>query len=124
MKKLTSLFILLSLLSGYSCQQKSEVTPVTYEEITTVIVENNYPLIDVRSPEEFEEGALPGAVLIPLENTDFIERIQTFDTQQPIYLYCRSGNRSSRAAELLVRLGFTQVYNYTGGMEEWQEKNH
>lgn len=106
-----------------SCQKNTVVTPVTYEELTTVIHENNYPLIDVRTPEEFEENAIPGAILIPIENENFIERIETFDKNQPIYLYCRTGNRSSRAADLLVQLGFTQVYNYTGGMEEWQEKN-
>lgn len=123
MKKLPYILsvILLSIL--YSCQKNTVVTPVTYEELTTVIHENNYLLIDVRTPEEFEENAIPGAILIPIENENFIERIETFDKNQPIYLYCRTGNRSSRAADLLVQLGFTQVYNYTGGMEEWQEKN-
>ena len=66
-------------------------------------------LVDVRQPQEFARGALPGATNIPLEILQ--EQKDTLDPARPVLLYCRSGRRSGMAREYLAYLGFQDVYN-------------
>ena len=77
-------------------------------------------LIDVRTEQEFVEGALPGATRI--ETEDLAERIAAVapDKNAPVVLYCRSGRRASAAQNLLQELGYTQVFN-AGGYQELKE---
>ncbi|HCC63552.1 MAG TPA: sulfurtransferase [Pseudomonas sp.] len=77
-------------------------------------------LIDVRTEQEFAEGALPGATRI--ETEDLAERIAAVapDKNAPVVLYCRSGRRASAAQNLLQELGYTQVFN-AGGYQELKE---
>lgn len=79
-------------------------------------------LIDVRTPEEYSEGRLTGAKNININSEDFAKQIETLDKEKPVYLYCRSGGRSGRAAKLLVDMGFTQIYDLDGGITAWMEK--
>lgn len=74
-------------------------------------------IIDVRTPEEFAAGHLDGAVNIDATDADFSERIAELDPKGAYTLYCRSGNRAARAAELMTAAGFTEVRN-AGGLEE------
>ena len=73
-------------------------------------------IIDVREPHEFtgELGHIPGAELVPLATVG--EQAKRWDHTTDIIVVCRSGGRSGRAAETLVRAGFTRVMNMTGGM--------
>lgn len=71
-------------------------------------------LIDVREPHELAEGALPGAVNIPLATLD--ARLHQLDPSQPVAVVCRSGGRSSFAAQQLAAAGFDDVINLAGGM--------
>jgi phage shock protein E len=66
-------------------------------------------LIDVRSHFEFTSGALPGAVNIPLDQLHY--HADNIDKEKPILLYCRSGQRSAYAKQIMQVLGFTQLYN-------------
>ncbi|PNF74486.1 sulfurtransferase [Stutzerimonas stutzeri] len=77
-------------------------------------------LIDVRTEQEFAEGALPDATRI--ETEDLAERIAAVapDKDAPVVLYCRSGRRASAAQDLLQELGYTQVFN-AGGYQELKE---
>lgn len=74
-------------------------------------------IVDVREPSEYEAGHIPGSSLIPLG--DLPERLGELDPQKPVLLVCRSGNRSAKAAKVLVQHGYKQVYNLTGGMINW-----
>lgn len=74
-------------------------------------------IIDVRTPEEFAAGHLDGAVNIDATAADFSEQIAKLDPKGAYTLYCRSGNRAARAAELMTAAGFTEVRN-AGGLEE------
>jgi rhodanese-related sulfurtransferase len=76
-------------------------------------------LLDVREPEEWAETGVPeGAVLIPL--AEVASRAPSeLDAGSPVYVICRSGNRSRTASDTLVQLGFGQVYNVDGGVTAW-----
>ncbi len=79
-------------------------------------------LIDVRTPEEFKESRLPDAVNFAVNDENFAQKISQLDKNQPVFLYCRSGKRSIKAAQILEKLGFTTIYNLEGGILEWKEK--
>ena len=76
-----------------------------------------YNLIDVRQPTEFAQGHIPGAKLIPLG--DLTARLNDIDRSNPTILYCRSGNRSSAAAGILLDAGVSDVASMDGGMAAW-----
>ena len=76
-------------------------------------------LLDVRRPDEFAQGHLPGAVNIDVTGPDFAQGIAQLDKTKPTYVYCRSGARSARAAEQLVQAGFPHVTNMLGGVLDW-----
>lgn len=77
-------------------------------------------LIDVRTPSEFKSGHITGAINIDFFNSsNFTNAIQKFDKENAIYLYCRSGNRSSNAARKLENMGFKEIYDLQGGFMRW-----
>ncbi|MCO8128001.1 rhodanese-like domain-containing protein [Acidimicrobiia bacterium EGI L10123] len=76
-------------------------------------------VIDVRTPEEFEAGHLEGAVLIDVTSPDFEAQVAELDRDQPYVLYCRSGNRSVTARQVMSDLGFTDVADIGGGITAW-----
>ncbi|MFD2784694.1 rhodanese-like domain-containing protein [Hymenobacter rubripertinctus] len=78
-------------------------------------------LVDVRRPEEFAQGHLPGAVNIEVTAPDFAQRMAALDKDAPTYVYCRSGARSASAAGQLTKTGFANVSNLLGGVLDWPE---
>lgn len=81
--------------------------------------ESGYIILDVRRQDEFDSGHIPGAVLLPNESISATESIPSLpDKDQKILIYCRSGNRSKQAAEKLVGLGYTNIYEF-GGINDW-----
>lgn len=77
----------------------------------------DYYLLDVRTPSEFAGGQIAGADNISV--TDLEARVSELPTDKPIVVYCRSGNRSAQAANILKQAGFTGVYDL-GGISSWQ----
>lgn len=70
-------------------------------------------LLDVRTPQEYQEGRIPGSKNIPLQNLDRIASVVK-DPETPLFVYCYSGARSSQAVRVLRQLGYTQVKNLGG----------
>ena len=126
MKKLRGLIIMLlislSLFGLTACQ--SGDNNATYEQITaeqakTIMdTEKDYVIIDARTDEEFAEGHIKNAILIP--EYEIAERAEKElpDKEQLILVYCRSGRRSKIASEELVKLGYTNVKEF-GGIIDW-----
>lgn len=83
----------------------------------------NAPLLDVRTPVEHAQLHVPGAHLVPLDRLDAAQLTQVngFAKDQPLYIFCRSGNRAKQAAKRLERAGYTQCYVVDGGTEAWAE---
>jgi len=84
------------------------------------IINTEKPLIlDVRSPMEFNEGHIPNAMLLPVQDiADSINSIAKYK-DGPVVVYCHTGNRSNIASRVLSRHGFKNVYNIKGGIKEW-----
>jgi len=83
-------------------------------------IENNVQLIDVRTSEEFNAGHIEGAINIDFKNEEvFYQSFQRLDKKNPVYVYCRSGNRSKKSADKLLEMGFSMVYDLKGGYIGW-----
>ena len=94
-------------------KNKRNIKEVTLNEINS----NEYIIIDVRSRREFKEEHLNGSINIPLP--EIKRKVQTYvpDKQMKILVCCEYGGRSARAAEILEELGYKEVYNLKGGLE-------
>ena len=80
--------------------------------------EKDIILLDVRTKEEFESGHIKDAVLLPVDNLNDEAGKVLMDKEAPIFVYCRSGNRSVTAANILIEQGYKNVYNL-GGIIDW-----
>lgn len=92
---------------------------ITAEEAKELMdTQEDYVILDVRTQEEYDAGHIPGAILIPdYEIKSRAEEILT-DKEQLILVYCRSGNRSKKAAAQLENLGYTNIKEF-GGIKDW-----
>ena len=102
------------------CEKKDmSYTQISMEEAVTMMEEEtDYIILDVRTAEEFAEKHIPDAINIPNETIGSVELAELLDKNQLIFVYCRSGNRSKQAAEKLVALGYTKIYEF-GGINDW-----
>ena len=85
-----------------------------------VLMQKEYVLVDVRTPEEYANGALPSAINISVTSLNFPIAINRLDKEKPVLIYCKSGTRSARAAIAMKALGFEQIYELDGGYLAWQ----
>lgn len=137
MKKLITCFMALALLSSAACStntqgvqsngdsptdatsiEQAEYQKITAEEAKERIDAGGVVILDVRTQEEYDQGHIDGA--IRLEANDFEEEAGTLlpDKDAEILIYCRSGNRSRTASEILLSMGYTKVYDF-GGIIDW-----
>ena len=77
-----------------------------------------FVLLDARSEEEFLEGHIPGAMVIPHDEIEERAEAEIPEKDVPVFVYCRSGNRSKTASKALVDLGYSEVYEF-GGIIDW-----
>ena len=83
-------------------------------------MERDYVLVDVRTPEEFAQGALPDAVNISVTDLSFPFEIAKLNKEKPVMIYCKGGTRSARAAVAMKALGFDEIHELDGGYMAWQ----
>ncbi len=84
---------------------------------------SDFVILDVRTPAEFREGHIEGAVLLDISAPDFEKRLSALDRGKTYLVYCRTGNRSLRAVQAMERLGFRSIYHMNQGIVGWQQKN-
>mgnify|MGYP006344146263 CR=1 FL=1 len=96
-----------------------EEVNITAEEAKQIMdSEEGYVILDVRTQEEYDQGHIPNAILIPdTEIKNKAEEVLT-DKNQLLLVYCRSGRRSKLASEILVELGYTNIKEF-GGIIDW-----
>lgn len=133
MRKLLSLAVLFMLVITTSCKTDAKKNdPAPTEETVTVIetittdelekLGNDIQLVDVRTPEEFEQGYIKNAINLNVKSDDFLDQTVLIDKNKPVYVYCMAGVRSSKAAEKLKEAGFTKVINYKEGYGTWLDQ--
>ena len=105
-------------LSLFSCKGFKDLSVNEFE--TMLSQDRTVQLLDVRTPEEFADNHLPGAINIDWRGEGFSEKAQKLDKDHPVMVYCRSGRRSAAAADVLDGLGF-KTYNMKGGILAWEE---
>jgi len=116
-----------ALLSAFlgACKESSSNAPVSLQapEFRQQWSDNKAVsvLVDVRTPGEVDEGIIEGAVAMDFNSPDFRGEIATLPKEKRIYLYCHSGGRSGAAAKMLLKEGFSQVFNLSGGIVAWKE---
>jgi len=88
------------------------------EAVAMMEEEHGYIILDVRTPEEYAERHIPGAINVPNEEIGDAEIPVLPDKEQLILVYCRSGNRSKQASEKLLALGYTNIVEF-GGINDW-----
>ena len=82
--------------------------------------DDNAVILDVRTDAEIADGIIPNAIHIDIyKGQDFIDEIGALDKSKNYYVYCRSGNRSGQACQIMEQLGFENAYNLEGGMMQW-----
>ena len=121
MKKLITLLLSVLFLAGCALPAGQEVSyrQINMDEaITMMEEESSYMILDVRTPEEFADKHIPGAINIPNETISTEEIPELPDKDQLILVYCRSGNRSKQASEKLAALGYTNIVEF-GGINDW-----
>jgi len=118
------MLIAVILLAGCSSQEKAKEETMTVNKITAeaakIMIDGGEDLVvlDVRTQEEYNEGHIENAVLIP--DTEISAQAPTVltDQDQTILVYCRTGRRSAEAAKKLVDIGYTNIYDF-GGIVDW-----
>lgn len=113
MSLFTSLF-------GAMAQKNENITILDKGTFNEAIQGDSIQLVDVRTPQEYEAGFIRNAINIDyFDQENFASKFEKLDKEKPIYIYCRSGNRSQKAAAKLDSLGFKKIFDLKGGYMNW-----
>ena len=121
-KRLLPFVLSLMLLSscGNAGRSSSAYRQISMDEAVKMMRdEKDYIILDVRRPDEFAEGHIPGAINVPNEEIGTAEIAKLPNKSQLILVYCRSGRRSKEASEKLVKLGYTNIVEF-GGIQDYE----
>ncbi len=137
LKNLVILALSVSLIVGIvlmgGCAGRETITPQTptqtMENVTSAeaftLIQNNqnnpdFIILDVRTPEEFADGHIEEAINLDFYSETFRDELDNLDKNQTYLIYCRSGNRSGKALNIMAELNFREVYNISDGIIGWQ----
>ncbi len=118
---------LLPAMFAVSCNAQNEPTAksgnVKVEKAQEMVAESEVVILDVRTPNEYENGHLENAQLVNYNAPDFESQLEDLDKEKSYLVYCHSGNRSGKAFRKMKEMGFEKVYNLEGGISAWQAEN-
>ncbi len=118
---LVALAIGAAVLAGCSSASGTLETVDPASAATVIAEEPGVVVLDIRTPEEYAQGAIEGAVNIDFYASDFAAQLDQLDKDTPYVVYCRSGNRSDQAMDTFADLGFTDVTEIEGGLVSWYD---
>ena len=105
----------------------SAVTNVTVGKAQAMMKERagtaDFVIVDVRTPEEFAEGHIAGAVNLDVQAKDFEKKLRALDRKKNYLVYCRTGNRSRKATVAMEALGFRSIFHMNEGIVKWKQQN-
>jgi len=109
-----------SFFSLFACSQTGKYTSMTADEFADIIQDENIQRLDVRTEPEYEDGHIPESINIDVKSDQFaILADSLLDKKRPVALYCRSGVRSKKAADILAEKGY-KVFELNKGFLSWQ----
>ncbi|WPR72961.1 rhodanese-like domain-containing protein [Flavobacterium sp. NG2] len=120
--KFRSLIFLFTFFTLFSCQKQQSQNVAIVDAPTfakTIETTPQAQILDVRTPEEFETEHINDAININWNGNSFVSEAEKLDKTKPVFVYCKSGGRSQKAAEKLKELGFTDIYELDGGFMQW-----
>lgn len=101
--------------------QKDSIQVLSLAEFEKMSSKRKSKILDVRTPEEVAEGHLANATTINFLSPDFTSQVASLNKKGTYLLYCRSGNRTRKAADTMQKMGFKHVYMLEGGIIAWKE---
>lgn len=114
--------LVISVLLVVTCAPVAERGDVTARELAEMLrKDTSIILVDVRTPEEYQQGHIKAARLMDFYSAEFHAQLQTLPKEKSIVLYCRSGRRSAEAAKFLASIGYSRVLNMLGGIIQWKK---
>lgn len=116
-------FLLMMSFFFINCDKKEELKSISTTELKILLSEEKIQLLDVRTLKEISEGFIETALFANYFDDDFYAKAsKQLDKNKPVYLYCRTGNRSGKSAKILQEKGFKTV-NVLGGYNQWKKEN-
>ena len=120
-----NIFFVLLLIVSISCkgQEEKGVYTIDIQTLHTDVIGKDVQFVDVRSEKEYSQGHIDDAINLNIADKEkFALKIQKLDKTKPVYIYCHAGVRSRRASKLMTELGFTSIYDFTGGWSAWKQR--
>lgn len=115
--------ILILLWAGVTLAFASVARNISAGEAAALLKQRaNIVLLDVRTPQEYQQGRLAGARLIPIDQ--LLQRLGELPKDRPILVYCAVGSRSAQVFSFLARRGYAEVYNLDGGIYAWAARGY
>ena len=109
----------------FSCKEsvaQDKTKVVSPKEMLKYIDSTSVQIIDIRTPAEFQEGHVKNAKNIDFLSSSFSKEISGLDKDKPVYIYCRSGNRSGKSVKGFLNAGFTEIYHLEVGIVGWESE--
>ncbi|MFC1966498.1 rhodanese-like domain-containing protein [Chloroflexota bacterium] len=114
------------LMGGCTSTQTQTIEDVSAQEAFTLIQDNqnnsDFIIIDVRTPQEFAEGHVEKANNLDFNSETFRDDLNKLEKGKTYLIYCRSGNRSRNALNIMRELNFKKIYHMSGGIIEWSKE--
>ena len=115
--------LVLVLVSCSEVQHKAYTKDISVMAFQSLLAtQNDLQILDVRTPDEWAEGIVQGAVQINWYEDSFNAKVEVLDKNKPVVVYCKAGGRSKQAMYRLAQLGFKKVYNLEGGYDAYWSK--
>lgn len=120
-----TIFIVFYILGALACGKVDTPEGVTYEVLSPDDFEsklkqaNDIQLVDARTPPEVAKGQLTGALNYDYKADEINKAIDELDKTKPVFIYCGSGIRSRKSADIMIKAGFKEIYDMEGGMKAW-----
>jgi rhodanese-related sulfurtransferase len=106
-----------------NCDKNEEIKSISTVELKALLSKESIQLLDVRSPEEINEGFIDKTLFANYFDDNFYSIASSqLDKNRPVYIYCRSGNRSGKSAKILQDKGY-EVVNISGGYNQWRKED-
>ncbi len=119
--KITLLLLLIGIIGCSSEPKYDNITLIEPDEMLELMQTEDVQLVDVRTLKEFNEHYIKDAENIVFDD-NFDQKLEGLKKDKPIIVYCRSGRRSARCAEILAQKGFKKIYDLKGGITQWMKE--